>query len=115
MIIADKVAEKASPVFFPAKNEPAIEADKLGGADKISIKSSTVSETPTTKAEKQRKGSKSLAKFDLKMGVKKDKKESGFGKFISMCTRGGAKKDKKTTIENSDPQLNPPKSPTQQH
>merc|ERR1712130_234967 len=108
-IVADKVPPEGrdSPKFFPPKEEPAQQSAKPE-EDKISVGS--VSST----TGKQRKGSKSLAKFDLKMGVKKDKgeKKSGFSKFISMCTRGTSSKDKKQTIESNDPQRNPPASPS---
>jgi len=109
LIIADKVTPEGrdSPKFFPPKEEPVQQSAKPE-EDKISVGS--VSST----TGKQRKGSKSLAKFDLKMGVKKDKgeKKSGFSKFISMCTRGTSSKDKKQTIESNDPQRNPPASPS---
>lgn len=120
VIIAEKQSGKESPIFFPPKGEetPAAEeaepepepaAPEPTSTDKIS----ETAASETSAAKKQRKGSKSLAKFDLKMGLsKKDStKESGFSKFINMCTRGGSKKEKQQTIEPEDPQVNPPASP----
>jgi len=111
MIIAEKEPEPEKPVFFPPKKSDSSEAPKSPKEpDTISVNSTASRKSSTSKA---RKGSKALAKFDLKMGLKdkKDKKESGFSKFLKMCTGKGSDKDKSTIEDqNKDPQLNPPAS-----
>ena len=107
-IIADKVERPKTPEFFPPKKEPEKEPEVIE-PEKVSQRSRT-SSVASEQTKKARKGSKSLAKFDLSMGVKKEKKESGFGKFLRACT-GGKKKQPETIDNNDDPQRNPPASP----
>ena len=109
-IIADKVERTKTPEFFPPKKEPQSEEVQ---PEKVSQKTSR-SNSITSEQKKARKGSKSLAKFDLSMGVKKEKKESGLSKFFKACTGGGSKKKTTENISDapkSDPQMNPPSSP----
>ena len=99
IIVENPVKEspvKSPPVFFP-KKEPDTES--------IASKKST--------ASKKNLGKKTMPKFDIDLGLKKDKKPkkpSSFKKFIAMCAPGTTKKTENIEPENIDPQKNPPSS-----